>query len=253
MQVEKLLIQLQNLGVHSIKNNSSIMLEVLKDNQNDAMEIDKLLNKLINEMQTSTWNKILLECPKQLLNHLKYTKTNMNITGERVVYTMELLDADDFSIPKFEVWSITEEPSIRLLSEVMQVTLNDAEVFLQQMKEELPEQAEKMFTVYKVNNSPVGIVLPHIEPYTNNEGRLFWIGIHPNYVGKGFGKELHAIGLYRLKKDFHAECYVGITQIDNCAMRKIMQSNGCVESEHILVSLEYVHDSTLKKSECKDI
>lgn len=245
-------MELQNLGVHSIKNNSSIMLEVLKDDQSNVVEIDRLLNKLINEMQTSTWNKILLECPKQLLNHLRYTKTNMNITGERVVYTMELLDSDDFSLPKFEVWPINQENSIRLLSEVMQVTLKHAEVFLQQMKEELPDQAEKMFTVYKVNNSPVGIVLPHIEPLTNNEGRLFWIGIHPNYVGKGFGKDLHAIGLYRLKKDFHAERYVGITQIDNCAMRKIMHSNGCVESENILVSLEYVHESTLKKSDCLD-
>lgn len=94
--MEKLLMELQNLGVHSIKNNSSIMLEVLKDDQSNVVEIDRLLNKLINEMQTSTWNKILLECPKQLLNHLRYTKTNMNITGERVVYTMELLDSDDF-------------------------------------------------------------------------------------------------------------------------------------------------------------
>ncbi|WP_010304285.1 GNAT family N-acetyltransferase [Kurthia senegalensis] len=251
--MEKLLIQLQKLGVHSIKNNKSIMLEVLKYNKSHVMEIDRLLNELINEMQNSTWNKILLECPRQLLNNLRYTKTNMNITGERVVYTMELLDSDDFSVPKFEVWPINQENSIRLLSEVLQVTLNHAEVFLQQMKEELPDQAEKMFTVYKVNTIPVGIVLPHIEPLTNNEGRLFWIGIHPNYLGKGFGKDLHAIGLYRLKKDFHAECYVGITQIDNCAMRKIMQSNGCVESEHILASLEYVHDSTLKKSDCMDI
>lgn len=68
---------------------------------------------------------------------------------------------------------------------------------------------------------------------------MFQIGIHPNFRGKGMGKTLHSIGLYRLKKEFNANSYLGFTQIDNYAMRKIMLANGCIENKNKLISLEY--------------
>ena len=52
------------------------------------------------------------------------------------------------------------------------------------MKSELPKQAETMYTVYLVNNHPIGVVFPHIQPETNQEGRIFLIGMHPKFVEK---------------------------------------------------------------------
>lgn len=100
-------------------------------------------------------------------------------------------------------------------------------------------QAEKMYTVYIVNNEPVGVVFPHIEPNTDKEGRIFWIGIHPNFQGTGLGKNLHLIGLQRLKNDFHANSYLGMTQVDNTPMRNIMVSNGCIQNKNTVISLQY--------------
>ncbi|WP_234007723.1 GNAT family N-acetyltransferase [Lysinibacillus sp. FJAT-14745] len=143
------------------------------------------------------------------------------------------------SIPEFEIWSFSENNSILFLSEVMGTSFIAAEKFLTGMSTELPSQVKEMFTVYKINNEPVGVVFPHIEPNTDNEGRIFWIGMHPNFLGTGLGKNLHSLGLYRLKNEFKAMSYLGMTQVDNIPMRNIMASNGCIQNKNTVISLQY--------------
>ncbi|MEO4054635.1 N-acetyltransferase [Solibacillus sp. CAU 1738] len=237
--IDTLLKQLQKVGVHYIKSESAIILEILEDKYNKAAEIDLLINELITQQRNSHVKNIKLECPKLVLDSLTNTKLNMKIIGERIIYTNTLTMPVDLSVPDYDVWPISENNSISFLSEVMRKSYIDTENFLIQMNEELPLQAEKMYTVYKVNNEPVGVVFPHIEPHTDREGRMFWIGIHPYFIGKRMGKALHLVGLYRLKIDFNAKSYVGITQINNHAMKKIMISNGCIQNKHTLISLEY--------------
>ena len=60
-------------------------------------------------------------------------------------------------------YGIFENNSISFLSEVMGKNFIDTEKFLIGMRTELPSQVEKMYTVYIVNNEPVGVVFPHIE------------------------------------------------------------------------------------------
>jgi len=155
------------------------------------------------------------------------------------LYKRSLQTPLNVSTPDYEVWSLSENNSISFLSEVMATSFSDAEKFLTSMRTELPSQVKDMFTVYLVNNEPVGVVFPHIEPNTDNEGRIFWIGIHPNFLGTGLGKNLHSIGLYRLKNEFKAMSYLGMTQVDNVPMRNIMASNGCVQSKNTVISLQY--------------
>lgn len=215
------------------------MLEMLENKHNHADKIDVLIMELLSRLNSNNLEKVRFECPKLLLDSLNNTKSKMNIIGERVIYTNSLKLSIDYSVPNYEVWSFFENNSISFLSEVMQIHYSDAENFLNQMNEELPSQAEKMYTVYIVNNEPVGVVFPHIEPHTDNEGRIFWIGLHPNFVGKGLGKNLHSIGLFRLKNEFNAKSYLGMTQIDNVQMRKILVSNGCLQHKNTVISLEY--------------
>ena len=207
-----------------------------------------LINELITQQRNSHINKIKLECPDFVLDSLKRTKLNMKILGERIMYTNTLTMPVHLSVPDYDVWSIFENNSISFLSEVMQKSTIDTKNFLIQMSEELPSQVEKMYTVYKVHNEPVGVVFPHIEPGTDREGRMFWIGIHPNFLGKRMGKALHSIGLYRLKNDFKAKSYLGITQVNNHAMKKIMISNGCIENKSSLISLEYSDENVMTSS-----
>ncbi|MGG2091749.1 GNAT family N-acetyltransferase [Bacillus sp. S13(2024)] len=55
-------------------------------------------------------------------------------------------------------------------------------------------------------DDPVGVILPHIEPGTIEEGRLFYLGIVPNMRGKRYGTMLHEKALYILKNELHPNC-----------------------------------------------
>lgn len=237
--MDKLLQQLQSVGVHYIKSDRLIILEILENNITQASKIDMLINKLLNKLKNSKLKKVKFECPKTLLDSLNITKTKMKIVGERAIYTRPFTTPLDNLVPNYEIWSISEHNSISFLSEVMRKNFIDTEKFLIGMRTELPSQAEKMYTVYIVNNKPVGVVFPHIEPNTDKEGRIFWIGIHPNFIGTGMGKNLHSIGLYRLKNDFKANYYLGMTQVDNIPMRNIMVSNACIQNKNTVISLQY--------------
>jgi len=237
--VDQLLQHLQRVGVHNLKSDSVIILEILENRLHLASEIDVLINELLDKLQSSSLKKVKLECPKILLDSLNCTRSKMEIVGERVVYKRSLMTPLYVSIPDYEVWSFSENNAISFLSEVMGTSFIDAEKFLTGMSTELPSQVKEMFTVYKVNNEPIGVVFPHIEPNTDKEGRIFWIGIHPNFLGTGLGRNLHTIGLYRLKNEFKAMSYLGMTQVDNIPMRNIMVSNGCIQNKNTVTSLQY--------------
>lgn len=237
--MDNLLQQLQHVGVHYIKSDRVIILELLENRYQQATEIDMLIKKLLIQLKNSKLNKVRFECPKTFFDSLIYTKNQMETIGERVIYTRTFNDPLDVSTLKYEVWPISENNSISFLSEVMHKNFNDTKEFLNVMRTELPSQVDKMFTVYIVNNKPVGVVFPHIEPNTNKEGRIFWIGMHPDFLGKGLGKNLHLIGLDRLKNDFKAKSYLGMTHVDNEQMRKIMIANECIQNENSVISLQY--------------
>lgn len=237
--MDELLQHLQRVGVHYLKSESVIMLEILENRLHLASEIDWLIHELLGELQSSRLEKIRFECPKILLDHLNCTRAKMDIIGERVIYKRSFLSPLNVSTQDYEVWSFSDDNSILFLAEVMGTSFSDAKTFLTGMSTELPSQVKEMFTVYIVNNEPVGVVFPHIEPNTANEGRIFWIGIHPKFLGTGLGKNLHSIGLYRLKNDFKAMSYLGMTQVDNMPMRNIMVSNGCIQNNNTVISLQY--------------
>lgn len=126
-----------------------------------------LINELLAQLKGSKLKKVMFECPKTFLDNLNCTRTKMKIMGERVIYTRSFTTPLDVSIPKYEVWSTSENNSISFLSEVMGKNYTETEKFLTGMRTELPSQVEKMYTVCIVNNEPVGVVFPHIEPNTD--------------------------------------------------------------------------------------
>ncbi|TDL35358.1 N-acetyltransferase [Jeotgalibacillus sp. S-D1] len=237
--MNEILERLKRIGVHNLRNNHEVMLEIHHDKMSHTAEIDTHLNELLNELKNSELQKVRLECPQTMLDRLNKIKKRMKIVGERVIYTRPFPEPMDISVSDYEIWPTRNPKAISLLSAVMARSFNDAEKFLINMEAELPLQADKMYTVYFVRSEPAGLVFPHIEPDSNKEGRIFWIGIHPKYLGQGLGKNLHLIGLNRLQEDFGAKSYLGATQVDNVPMRKIMISNGCVQNKHHVVSVEF--------------
>ncbi|MGP4072917.1 GNAT family N-acetyltransferase [Piscibacillus sp. B03] len=235
--IQSILNQLKNFGVHSLISQEVIILEILED-INQLNQIDESIDQLIAGIKETEFKKVMLVCPRGYLNQLEFVGKHMEMKGERVIYKRSLETPLESEPLDYEIWSPTEERSISFLSELMGRSLTDTKKFLKSMMVELPSQYQKMFTVFKINSEPIGVVLPHLEPGRNQEGRLFWIGVHPKHRGKGYGHHLHLIGLERLREDFKAKTYLGATEIDNVPMRKTMQANGCVE-DHRVLTLEY--------------
>ncbi len=241
--MDALLRQLHQIGVHSIKSNTAVMLEFMETKVQHAEEIDRLIDSLLNTINEGTQKTVTFQCPAHLLQKMDTVQTRMIVEGQRVNYTRSLKETIDNPAASFDIWPVSEKKSISFLSETMGRSEQEAMAFLQSMKEELPSQADYMFTVYYVEDKPAGVVLPHLEPDTDREGRMFWIGMHPDFIGKGLGKNLHLIGLHRLQKEWKAKTYLGSTEINNVPMRNIMVSNGCVE-RNTVTSLKYANKNT---------
>ncbi|CAG9615063.1 hypothetical protein BACCIP111899_04299 [Bacillus rhizoplanae] len=79
---------------------------------------------------------------------------------------------------------------------------------------------------------PVGVILPHIEPGTIEEGRLFYLGIVPNMRGKRYGTMLHEKALYILK-EIGASYYIGSTDEVNDPMKRVFSNNNCIQLGNI--------------------
>ncbi len=77
-----------------------------------------------------------------------------------------------------------------------------------------------------VQNEPVGAVLPQIYPDSATRGTLFYIGVLPEYRGRGYGRMLHALGLEELSRH-GATRYVGSTDERNVPMIHVFRANKC--------------------------
>ncbi|SRR5579883_1071521 len=95
----------------------------------------------------------------------------------------------------------------------------------------LIEHADKAFeprywwTAY-LGGEPIGLVFPQFIPDLKNVGSVWHIGVCNVYRGSGYGRILHAHALEALSV-LGANRYLGSTQVDNYAMIKVFEANGC--------------------------
>jgi ribosomal protein S18 acetylase RimI-like enzyme len=82
--------------------------------------------------------------------------------------------------------------------------------------------------LFYLDGIPVAICIPHIEPGTVDEGRLFYFGVLPEMRGKGYATELHHYSL-NVMKEMGASYYIGSTHETNKPMQRVFEKSGCEE------------------------
>jgi RimJ/RimL family protein N-acetyltransferase len=100
---------------------------------------------------------------------------------------------------------------------------------LESVKNELGAGWKENCVVFYSDGRPIAVSIPHIEPGTVNEGRLFYFGLLPEERGKGYASLLHKYSLYLLKQ-MGAAYYIGSTHVGNKAMQRIFEKSGCLET-----------------------
>lgn len=152
-----------------------------------------------------------------------------------VMVLKDLSDVTDVEVP-FTLKTIDEvgEDIFKTIwLESMQFSLNTKETLsidqlLYAFQTEIGDRWNEHCLVAFQGKDPVGVILPHIEPGTVEEGRLFYLGIVPNMRDKRYGTKLHEKALYILK-EIGASYYVGSTDEMNDAMKRVFSNNNCIQ------------------------
>ncbi|WP_051353251.1 GNAT family N-acetyltransferase [Thalassobacillus devorans] len=131
---------------------------------------------------------------------------------------------------------IPEEAFKDIWEQAMSQSLNapsslDMDGHMQSVKDELGEDYQSSCLVAYEDGLPIGVVMPHIEPGTTDEGRLFYFGLVPEARSQGKSKRLHRQALGLLKEKFGACYYIGSTSRKNVPMLKTFEANGCTVIE----------------------
>ncbi|MBM7587764.1 hypothetical protein JOC86_004338 [Bacillus pakistanensis] len=147
----------------------------------------------------------------------KDLKNHFAETSPFTFKSLELISEGEFK----SVWKGTMEQSLNAPSSL---TMDEQ---MENVKIELGEGYRKSCVIAYEEGRPIGVVMPHIEPGTEKEGRLFYFGLLKAERGKGKSIPLHKQALSLLKDDFKADDYIGGTSIHNLPMQKIFNHNDC--------------------------
>jgi hypothetical protein len=147
----------------------------------------------------------------------KSLKNHCAETSPFTFKSLEHISEEEFK----SVWKSTMEQSLNAPSSL---TMDEQ---MDNVKVELGEEYRKSCVVAYEEERPIGVVMPHIEPGTKKEGRLFYFGLLKTERGKGKSIPLHKQALSLLKDDFKADDYIGGTSIHNLPMQKIFKHNDC--------------------------
>lgn len=211
---------------HSIesKNFSPIVEELL------SIGLKKHLNRVSIHLRkgTDTFLSLALILEERGFKHfttsVEYKKNLLN----------EKKPASDFSYFTLNDSIFTEIEFKNFWESVMQGSGNQRSTLsmdehLNSVENELGTEWKRNCGVFYMKERPVAVCIPHIEPGTEDEGRLFYFGLLPDERGKGYASELHQYSLYLLK-EMGAAYYIGSTHETNKAMQRIFEKSGCKES-----------------------
>ncbi|MGP4059339.1 GNAT family N-acetyltransferase [Halobacillus sp. H74] len=81
----------------------------------------------------------------------------------------------------------------------------------------------------------IGVIMPHIEPGTEAEGRIFYFGLVPEARGKRKAVQLYKQGLDLLNKQFGATYSIGATSKNNKPMLRVFEETGFEITERVKV------------------
>ncbi|WP_408010437.1 hypothetical protein ACJROX_09105 [Pseudalkalibacillus sp. A8] len=179
---------------------------------------------VLNEKEASNNDYLHLLCDYDFL------KQDIQFFYKRDLDSLKTTEQET-SIEIKSIGQTTTDLFKKMWQEVVMGSLNapsslSIEMEFEGMKTELGSDYMKNCLIAYHDNDPIGITIPHIEPGTIEEGRLFYFGLIPEYRGNNWGITLHKRSLQYLKS-IGATYYIGATGHRNIPMKRIFQVNGC--------------------------
>jgi hypothetical protein len=241
---------LNGMGIKDTQHNSGLLekVKIVKGDSFVTIEDTKnLTNQELMELITYLMGQSFIKNTKHV-NFLVDSKVNKEIESLLIDYGFKMHDENitvhkalngsnttyGFSLKNLDIISTKEFKSV--WEESMKGSLNapsslNIDEQMRSVEVELGPNYKKSCIIAYDKGNPIGVIMPHIEPGTLEEGRLFYFGIIPSERGKGKSKLLHQQALEILKSDFKATYYIGCTGHNNLPMLKTFQNNECTVIE----------------------
>ncbi|WP_077622853.1 GNAT family N-acetyltransferase [Sediminibacillus massiliensis] len=202
------------------------------------LETDEIMLLIDHLTSSNEWKKtpnlsILLNSKFPASVNAYLFENGFHLHDETVTYKKDLTNQQ--SDPSFQLVSLNnlpEETFTQIWRESMKDSLNgpssfDMEDYMSSVRTELGNSYRDSCVVAYEQDKAIGVVMPHIEPGTRQEGRLFYLGLVREERKKGKSRVLHNQALTVLKNDFKAAYYIGSTSVKNGPMINTFTRNGC--------------------------
>ncbi|XKK20546.1 GNAT family N-acetyltransferase [Bacillus sp. A17A.1] len=210
---------------------SSIM---IKENNAEIFteeQLEEMMQYCVAEAKKGELEKLHFEISSKSPNYDVYKKCFETYSFEYV--TENMIVFKDI----YEVEDVESEMDFKLIEEVGEEAFyslwNEAtgepvahDQFVHMMLQEIGEQWKEHCLTASVDEKPIGIVIPHIERGTLEEGKLMYFAVTPNMRNKGYEAALFAGAMFVLK-EIGASYYIGETNVQNEWMKDVFEKNGC--------------------------
>ncbi|EEK72435.1 MULTISPECIES: GNAT family N-acetyltransferase [Bacillus] len=213
------------------KNASSIMIK-----ENDAEffteeQLEEIMQYCVVEAEKDGIEELQFEISSKSPNYDVYKKCFETYSFEYI--TENMIVFKDI----YEVEDIESEIDFKLIEEIGEAAFYslwnevtgeqiDYDQFVNTMLQEIGGQWKEHCLTAIANEEPIGIVIPHIEKGTLEEGKLMYFAVTPNMRNKGYEAALFTGAMFVLK-EIGASYYIGETNIQNEWMKDVFGKNGC--------------------------
>ncbi|SFA96134.1 Acetyltransferase (GNAT) family protein [Lentibacillus halodurans] len=203
------------------------MIELVRHFMEDlAFEEVSSVNVLVNSQFSESVDRLLEREGFQLHDHVVMVRKELDDWADTDEALFSLRSMNELPLEEFtRVWQEAAADSPNA------APIMDMNEQMQNVRRELGLAYQSTCRLAYDGRTPIGVVMPHIEPDTRDEGRLFYIGLIPEERGKGKSKTLHKQALQVLKDDFGASYYIGSTSEKNTPMLRTFEANGCIVIE----------------------
>ncbi|MGN7893750.1 GNAT family N-acetyltransferase [Bacillus sp. 22475] len=210
---------------------SSIM---IKENNAEIFteeQLEEMMQYCVAEAKKDGLEKLHFEISSKSPNYDVYKKCFETYSFEYV--TENMIVFKDI----YEVEDVESEIDFKLIEEVGEDTFYsfwnemteeqvDYNQFVHMMEQEIGEQWKEHCLTAVASEEPIGIVIPHIEKGTLEEGKLMYFVMAPNMRNKGYEATFFTGAMFVLK-EIGASYYIGETNVQNEWMKDVFEKNGC--------------------------
>ncbi len=229
-------------SVKFVKGGNSITVEDTEELK--VKEFIELVQALLNDSEITAAKYLTILADRRLSEEAgEYLRGNGFMIHDEVQFVVndlqnEIEEEGNFSLKSLaevkedtfkEIWRQTMEGS---LNAPQSLNMNEQ---MKSVKKELGSSYIDTCNIAYEKGEPVGVVMPHIEPGTNEEGRFFYFGLLKEARGKKKSAPLYRKGLKILKETFGAAYSIGATSVRNKPMLKVFEKTGCKKTKRVHV------------------